>query len=98
MKDRKLIVQIARERVALLLSLASESYHKDRKLSKRYTTIALAINSHYRLRERAIRSKVCRGCRLPILPGINSKVTVASARHVVIYKCVDCGNENLVRY
>lgn len=99
MRDRRLITDIARERVSILLAMAkSRLVDGDQGLSKRYVRIALELCRHYRIRDRSLDRQVCRGCSSLLVPGLSCRVIVASSRHAVIYKCSACGRENQVPY
>jgi RNase P subunit RPR2 len=99
MKDKQLAVQIAGERVSLLLSLAKEAAgFNNTKLSRRYLKIAGEIKRHYKLKDAGFKRQVCKGCNGLVLPGATCDVTVASSKRQVIYRCRSCGHENKFHY
>lgn len=97
MPKSKLIVlrEIARERIILLYKLAVERARKgDHVLARRYVEIMLKISAKARVKPpRYIRRGYCRSCKIPLIPGVTSRVRVRSKGSVtrVVVSCLACG-------
>ena len=96
---RTLINDIAKERVEILFALAEKAVSEDRKLSGSYIKILNGIRTHYKVAlPQNIRNRICGECASVLIPGLNCRVTVASSKSYVIYKCASCGAEAHLRY
>ncbi len=91
--------RIATERIERLFALAEKAAKRgDKKLSSRYMKIAKEISNHYRIgMPQRLKKLVCKRCGEIQIPGLNAKVTIASSKHCIIYKC-KCGAENKIFY
>ncbi|MGB9827808.1 ribonuclease P [Thermosphaera chiliense] len=87
--------EIARERIVLLYKLAVEQARKgDYALARRYVEIMLKISAKARVKPpRYIRRGYCRSCKIPLIPGVTSRVRVRSDGSVsrVVVSCLACG-------
>ncbi|MGC8567860.1 MAG: ribonuclease P protein component 4 [Candidatus Micrarchaeia archaeon] len=100
MKNKKIVINnIAKERIETLFKLAIEELGKDDSLSKRYIHIMKRISEHYKVSlPKEIKNNVCKKCGMPLLPGYNANVRIASNKHYIVYKCRECGNERHIHY
>lgn len=92
--DRQLVRGIARQRIAILLKMADEIVKKDEQLARRYVELALKIASKARIRiPKDLRRKYCRGCNIPLVPGVTSRVRVkrGCGGTRIIVTCLRCG-------
>ncbi len=90
---RRLVADIARQRISRLFELALEIYKTDLDLADRYVELARKISMRARVRiPRRYRLLYCKGCGGILIPGVTARVRVRSLRekHIVI-KCLRCG-------
>lgn len=82
-------LQIARERIEILLSLAEKELRKHPARSRRYVELARKIGMRYnaRLTKQQKRS-FCKGCDTLLKPGVTSKQR--TEKGVIIIKCQNC--------
>lgn len=99
MAKSKFILNLASERIEILFGLAVAAQKKGgKKLSKRYIKIAWDMSKHYKMGiPNRIKRMVCKKCGEVQIPGLNSRVIVASSKNCIIYKC-KCGAENKMFY
>ncbi|NOZ82282.1 MAG: ribonuclease P [Euryarchaeota archaeon] len=96
-RNRSLERRIARERMEILMQLAEEVFHRDRKLARRYVQLARRIAMKYNLRFPAgWKRRFCRRCGSFLVPGVNLRVRCRKLR--VIYTCLECGHVRRVPY
>ncbi|MCP1662064.1 MAG: ribonuclease P [Methanocalculus sp. MSAO_Arc1] len=82
--------KIARERVGILISLASASISGNPEQAQRYIGLARKIAMKQRLRlPKHLRRQFCRSCNTLLVPGHTSRVRVQRRR--VIVTCLHCG-------
>jgi RNase P subunit RPR2 len=94
---KRLVKEIARERIQLLLEAARRESDPCSEYAVGYVKLARKISSHYRIAlDRRI--PVCGVCNCVLVPGKNASVTVASSRGYVAYTCKKCGAEARLRY
>jgi ribonuclease P protein subunit RPR2 len=87
--------KIARERIAILFSLASEFFAHDPDLSDRYVALARMIAMRQRVRmDRALRRQFCRHCYRFLVPGKNMRVRIHRGR--VVITCRACGRQTRI--
>ncbi len=81
--------QIAKERCAVLLRMAIEKWRAgDKKLSKRYVSLARAIAMRHRF---PLGSGVaCKKCGAPLVSGLTAK-TRLGAQKLLLTICLECG-------
>ncbi|MEM3827365.1 MAG: hypothetical protein QXR58_02080 [Candidatus Micrarchaeaceae archaeon] len=94
MKDnfKKIIREIAGERIDILLGLASKESDPYSEYATHYVKLARRISEHYKIGINA-RFHLCRKCNAVLIPGKNAAVRIASANRYVVYKCSRCGSE-----
>ena len=96
---RTLINDIAKERVEILFALAEKVVSEDRALADSYIKILNSIRTHYKVAlPQNIKNRICGECASVLIPGLNCKVTVASSKSYVVYKCASCGAEEHLHY
>ncbi len=96
-RNRTLERRIARERVEVLMSLASQVFREDRGLAKRYVELARRIAMRYNLRfPKRWKRWFCRRCGSFLVPGVNLRVRCRKLR--VVYTCLECGHVRRVPY
>lgn len=87
--------EIARERIILLYNLAvARTREGDYELARRYVAILLKISAKARVKPpRYIRRGYCRHCKVPLIPGITSRVRIRSngSSSRVVVSCLACG-------
>ncbi|MCX6685594.1 MAG: ribonuclease P [Methanoregula sp.] len=92
MKERSRTPQtkkIARERLAVLFSLAQAIFSTHPALSSRYVEIARRIAMRQRIRiDREFRRQFCRHCSSFLVPGRTSRVRVHGGN--VVVTCLGC--------
>jgi ribonuclease P protein subunit RPR2 len=93
------IKKIAAERIEILYKLAKEEYNTDPKLSKQYAKLIKQISRHYKIKlDKEIKHRICKKCGSFLVPGANLTVKIVSSRHLILYKCKDCGAETKIPY
>lgn len=98
MKEKHLLTNIAKERIALLIDAAQSIEKEKPALAKKYAKMAREIKEHYRIKDKRFKIYVCKGCNSPLIPGQNCKVIIASSKRKIIYKCAECGHETKINY
>ncbi len=95
MSKNKFLLNVASERIERLFELATKAQARgDKKLTGRYVKIARSISKHYKIGiPNRLKRTVCKKCGEIQIPGLNSKVTIASSKNCIIYRC-KCGAEN----
>ncbi|MEM0378738.1 MAG: ribonuclease P protein component 4 [Thermosphaera sp.] len=87
--------EIARERIILLYDLAAKRVEQgELDLARRYVEIMLKISAKARVKPpRYIRRGYCRQCKVPLIPGVTSRVRVRSdgSSSRVVVSCLACG-------
>ncbi|HUB92576.1 MAG TPA: hypothetical protein VL945_01300 [Candidatus Saccharimonadales bacterium] len=99
MKDEKIIVEVASDRIARLFEMAERRTESNGResdaLARRYVSLARRISSHYKVKiPQSIRNRICKKCNSAQVPGINCTVRKSSQGYMV-YKC-SCGNQKRV--
>lgn len=90
------IERIASERVSKLAELSKAALKEGREdRARRYVTIALRICQKTRT-EMPEEFVFCKGCRLPLIPGINQRVRIGDNR--VTSTCQGCGRVKRTPY
>jgi ribonuclease P protein subunit RPR2 len=84
---------IARERIQILLTLAKQTFPKNRALSKRYVELARLIGMRAGVRiPREDKQFICKGCGSLLVPGANCRVrTRSETGTTVLITCLECG-------
>ncbi len=100
MHGRKaLIEEIAKERIEILFDIAEREFISNQKLAKSYISMMNKIRTHYRVGiPSRIKNRICSNCSSILIPGYNCKVTIASSKGHIIYKCSVCGSEKHLHY
>ena len=89
------IRQIARERIATLLSLARRVFPNDQTLARRYVELArlIGMKSGVRL-PRDDKIWICKSCGIILIPGRNCRVrTRPETGTTVLITCLECGKK-----
>lgn len=84
------LLQIVRERIAILFGLAESEARTHPQRSKRYVQLARRLASRYNIRLGSLKRKFCKKCNALWVPGRNVRVRVASRERCVTYEC-ECG-------
>ncbi len=96
-KSTGLVKQIAQERIGILYSLAKKE--PDPGLMRDYTKLIRKIAAHYRIPlSKEMGSHICRKCGSMLALGKNLSVRKLSGKRMMLYKCLDCGNERQIPY
>jgi ribonuclease P protein subunit RPR2 len=96
---RGVVREIAAERIKILYLLSVNSYDSDPELSKRYARLIKQIGRHYKITlDKEIKQHICKKCGSILIPGKNMKVTIASSKRLVLYRCLNCGTEKRLPY
>ena len=83
---------IAKERIEILLGLATKEFRKKPEQARRYVELARKISLRYNIRmEKGQKGKFCKKCNTLLLPGFTSSVRLDSTRKLVIIRCKNCG-------
>jgi len=87
------IKEIARERIEILLDLATRVFSKDRPLAKRYVELARRVGMKAGVRIPSWDKQfICRNCHTLLVPGVNCRVRTRSDRGtIVLVTCLECG-------
>lgn len=93
---QRVLTEIGEERIARLLGLAEEAVRQGRPdRARRYVEIAGRVSAKTQVpMPRGYR--ICRGCGVPLMPGINCRVRLGS--HRVCVTCGMCGEVRRVPY
>ena len=86
------MVQIARERIDLLMTEADQAALAGRmELADRYVDLARRVGMRYNVRvPPAYRRRFCRGCYRYLQPGASSRTRLSRGR--VVTTCLHCGH------
>ncbi len=93
-EEKKIIKQIAQERIEILMNKAFETIHKEPDLAQRYVELARKIGMRYRVRiPKKWKIFICRKCKRLMVPGLNCRVRIQRKRepHVTI-TCLMCNH------
>ena len=83
--------KIARERIQILFSLAEKELKKHPERSQRYIQLARKIGLRYNIRlTKEQKRKFCKGCSIPLVPGVTAKIRMDSKKRTLIIKCLKC--------
>ncbi len=87
------------ERIDILLNLAAAALRRgDEKYAKRYVFLARKLSTRYNCRlSRQERAAFCKGCGLPMVPGLNAKVRLRKRTRSAEYAC-SCGRTVSFKY
>lgn len=95
--QKKMVTEVARERVELLLDLAKVKYTEgDEKLAKRYCQLARKIQLRYRIRNNEYLKKYCKKCFIPWIKGKTVQVRLNSQSAFVEWNCI-CGYKKKIK-
>ena len=84
--------EIAGERMGILMGLAQEESAAHPVRSDRYAQLARKIGMRYNVKvPRDIRGRMCRGCKVFLVPGRNSIVRTSAKTLSVETRCLKCG-------
>jgi ribonuclease P protein subunit RPR2 len=91
--------ELVYERMGILLDLAARALgNGDLKHAKRYVFLARKLSTRYNCRmPPQLKSRFCKGCGLPLIPGRNAKVRLRKRTRRVEYLCA-CGHPTLLGY
>lgn len=94
---KRVIKEIAGERIEVLLGLASKESDPYSEYARYYVKLARKISEHYKV---GIGSgfHICKRCNALLIPGKNASVRLSSINGYVIYKCARCGSEAHIHY
>ncbi|MBI5158837.1 ribonuclease P [Candidatus Micrarchaeota archaeon] len=93
-RDRRqkpaLLVQIVRERIERLFSLAKQNFSPHPERSKRYMNIARRLSTRYLVRFSSEQKKqFCKQCSAFLAVGKNARVRLREGK--IELKCLECG-------
>jgi ribonuclease P protein subunit RPR2 len=84
-------VQIASERMAILLDLAQEEVKDHPERSKRYIALMKKIGMRYNIRlQPHVKARICKKCGIYLVPGYNCRTRIIAK--AVITECAACGH------
>lgn len=84
---------IARQRIEILMGMASRLVHVDKGIARRCARIALRISKKANIRvSKKYKIMICKKCHVLLIPGLNSRVRIRQNRmpHITI-TCLECG-------
>lgn len=85
------LLQIARERIEILLNLAEKELKTHPERARRYVDLARKLGMKYNIRfPKKLKRKFCKKCGVVWIPGYNVMVRVNSRKKAVEYRC-ECG-------
>ncbi len=83
-------IEIAKERIDILLDLAEKELKKHPKRTKRYVELARKIGMRYNVRlTKEQKKKFCKKCNIILKPGVTSEQRTKQGKLIV--KCKECG-------
>ncbi len=78
----------ASERVKILFELAEKAAKDKPQMTKRYVELGRKIAMRYNLRiPKEYKRRICKNCRMPLIPGFNCKIRTRSKKTVITCKC-----------
>ena len=101
-KKDPVVRKLAIERIERLFELAKaktkERDSSSKQLAKRYVRIAKEISEHYKVTmPKNVKNMICKNCGNILVPGLNTKVRLASSKKYITYIC-ECGEEKHIFY
>ena len=95
-RDRKLIRDIAKQRITRLFTLGEMEVRQGRiELARRYGELIYRIAAKAGVRiPRAIKRRICRKCKVILVPGLTMRVRIqseGSRGSRVVVTCLKCG-------
>jgi ribonuclease P protein subunit RPR2 len=94
LKEKRIVKQIAKERIEILMEQALKTMDEDPKLAQRYVELARRIGMKYRVRiPKKWKMFICRGCKKLMIPGVTCRIRIQRRRepHVTL-TCLMCGH------
>ncbi len=91
-KTRGTVVEVARERIDLLIHQARQTVEKNEGLSKRYVDLARRISERTKVRiPRETKRYLCKTCGIIMVPGRNARVRLYAGTGGIVITCLSCG-------
>ncbi|MEM5777887.1 MAG: ribonuclease P [Candidatus Aenigmatarchaeota archaeon] len=91
-KKPKWQLEIAKERIKILFSLAKKEVEKKPERAKRYIELARKISLRYNIRLSNLKRYFCKKCNMPLIAGKTSLHRLDSAKKTLNIICKNCGN------
>ncbi len=96
MSNKKIVKQIATERIEFLFRNAHQVFPEDKELSNRYISLAIRYAQRARINlPKEWKKRVCHKCKQLLYPGINCRIRMQSRNgkgsHVSM-TCLECNN------
>jgi ribonuclease P protein subunit RPR2 len=92
-KKPKWQIEIAKERIRILFSLAKSQLEKNPERSKRYVELARKIGLRYNIRlEKSMKRSFCKSCNSILISGKTSLSRLDSKKKTLNIICKNCGN------
>lgn len=94
LKEKRVVKQIAKERIEILMGQALKTIKNNPKLAQRYVELARRIGMRYRVRiQKKWKMFICRRCKKLIIPGVTCRIRIQRKRepHVTL-TCLMCGH------
>ncbi|MFH8080777.1 MAG: ribonuclease P [Candidatus Aenigmatarchaeota archaeon] len=85
-------IQIAKERIGILLSLARKIVEKHPERAKRYIQLARKIGLRYNVRLGKLKRTFCKNCNIPLIAGKTCLHRLDSSKKTLNIICKSCGN------
>lgn len=99
MKNRAIVEEVAKERIAVLSGLAEAAVQSEPELARSYVKRLRQISRHYKVQiPKEVKRRICTGCNTAMVPGVNSTVRIVSSKHYVAYACNSCKREQHIYY
>ncbi|MGC8688326.1 MAG: ribonuclease P protein component 4 [Candidatus Micrarchaeia archaeon] len=99
LNNKKIIKQIASERIIILFGLAEEMQELNPEFSRRYIKLLRKISEHYKVKiPKEIKNNICRNCNAVLIPGKTSTIRLVSSKKYIAKRCLICGNEIHIFY
>lgn len=96
---RKIIKQIAKERIEILLKEAEKTWRTNKKRAKTYLKNVKRLCEHYKVRlTKSQKRTFCRKCFTFFIPGESMLVRFDSDNRFIMYICKECGKKIKMRY
>lgn len=91
-KKPKWQIEIARERIKILFSLARKELNKHPERAKRYVELARKISLRYNIRLARLKRSFCKKCNTLLIAGKTSIHRLDSDKKTLNIICKNCGN------
>jgi len=98
-KQQKIIKNIAKERIQILLDLAKKKVREsDYELARRYVELARKIGLRANFRLRKLKRTFCKKCNIPLIIGLTARVRLNKNHKTINITCLLCNTTRRIPY